>query len=752
MQKCILGTTHFDLYKIDRPFPGGMYDFAVRNAVLNCESWTPGKRKEGILLRGPPLQPDAFFCDNSTVSEFLLRRPLASVLFDYSEIPDIGDRQLERVQKIVKPRSHYTVAHYRIGRIKPNAGEYFWNSYIPLLLRTAEPHPCGCAKKCMRQSSTARTPLILGGDGEWRYRLLDTLRGTGALTNATWSMSKPANCDLPVCAQLPKFLDRELRGRNSDDNGKDRTFPPVHRYTNTGYSVIMESVIVNQAEYTSFFTEKIFKPIYRGHPFVHACAASPTWPMLRRLGFRSFEPLISPDGLTSPDPHVDCKLSNTSYYHKVSDEMKRIRMASENSWEAARRSAAYNQYAFSCKLPKRLKRISHSTWRHALRGSDVLVPWCDPRSPLMFDPRGRAFCAKLHAACGQSWSFTRDAVRPRASVPHITIHAKHTTAGFGTDLMESAGALTIASALKRPIQRIVSFTEPMRHVFKPTGGLFSAGPYSWHTHDECHKALLRATSSNKSVQVECASDEDGVVVARVAPRIEEALASLKKRKVWSFNPFKAAANASPDEIFPYAPLSFVSHSAIGAFGPSLVWKSLPVGAGAGYSPSSAPRCAISNVLHYVSKDALKQGLNLIGKLHTRNVVAIHLRRGDSAMARECARCVAPDEPDVHSADRVAAVDIHSKLLRINELLQEDDGVFVASDTVEGLLMVKRVLVGRQIVYRNSSRVHSTQFKSIEAARGLAVDFVSMVLADRIFCFGASSLSHNAASLSGKTCE
>ena len=122
------------------------------------------------------------------------------------------------------------------------------------------------------------------------------------------------------------------------------------------------------------------------------------------------------------------------------------------------------------------------------------------------------------------------------------------------------------------------------------------------------------------------------------------------------------------------------------------------------------------------------------------------------MARECARCVAPDEPDVHSADRVAAVDIHSKLLRINELLQEDDGVFVASDTVEGLLMVKRVLVGRQIVYRNSSRVHSTQFKSIEAARGLAVDFVSMVLADRIFCFGASSLSHNAASLSGKTCE
>jgi hypothetical protein len=213
------------------------------------------------------------------------------------------------------------------------------------------------------------------------------------------------------------------------------------------------------------------------------------------------------------------------------------------------------------------------------------------------------------------------------------------------------------------------------------------------------------------------------------------------------------AKASPEEIFPNVSLTFVSHSAIGAFGPSFVWYSLPNDTTVGYTTSSAPRCALANIIHFASRFVLLKVLKIFKSLQTRNVVAIHLRRGDSAMARECKTCVAPDEPDVKSDDRIMKISLLHKLNSINSTLGVDDGIFVCSDTDEALDLIHRTMIGRRIVSQTlTRRLHSTQIHSIDDARSLAIDFVSMVLADRIFCLGDSSLSHNAASLSGKACE
>jgi len=74
---------------------------------------------------------------------------------------------------------------------------------------------------------------------------------------------------------------------------------------------------------------------------------------------------------------------------------------------------------------------------------------------------------------------------------------------------------------------------------------------------------------------------------------------------------------------------------------------------------------------------------------------------------------------------------------------------VASDTYEGYKLASSIF---RVINPYNQTVHSTQIKTKSEATHLMVDFFSLILAKRIFCYGDSSISYNAASISNKVCE
>ena len=338
-----------------------------------------------------------------------------------------------------------------------------------------------------------------------------------------------------------------------------------------------------------------------------------------------------------------------------------------------------------------------------------------------------------------------------ATGPPIIARAEETTCGFGTDLMERAGLVAIASGLRRPIFFIDNAAEAMRAVVAPSEEIhagehaarsIAAAPFADRT--ACEHALAGAPR----IPHKCMRTKRGRFV--IEPRWEAA------NTYWDFRERRGRPGVvAASDLFADRPLNFLSHNAIGAFGPLIAAASIPRLLRAGATMSSSPRCVTAKVLDRVSVSALARVVELYAEIGTAaRVVAVHVRRGDSAMHRECPECVAPNEPDVHSSDRIETRELREGLIRLNaSLMPGRDGVFIASDTRGGLKMARQVLSGVRLTWQkhtaSGAGKHSTQIRSVHAATRLLADFVAIAIADEVQMFGSSSFSGCAASLGGR---
>ena len=517
---------------------------------------------------------------------------------------------------------------------------------------------------------------------------------------------------------LPRRLDRELRGR-LEASDKDVTFPPMALYNATGYSVVFESQIQVEREWPAYFTEKLFKPLRYGHPFIHDCASGSPWPVLRDWGFRDYAPLIPTHGY-SLEAVGTC--GDRAHRARAREIEAAIRNASAAAWADVQRRAGRNAHDFHCKLGPLLRTTAKRAWRDLTHAADALVPICGADSPLLRHRRGRALCDRVRRCA--------HLVPPRAGAPPIVKYAPRTVCGFGTDVMEYAGLHALALHTHRPLLVVHNASEPMRMVVEPAS--FYDGRLRPQRRGECRRGIV--------APLECFDVEPHGAV----PAVSLANDPLKS---------DAVVRLPRDQ-----PILFVSHSPSAAFAPAHIRNQTLT---TGYSQSSGPACGLSHAFARVSARVLREASSIVvgdgdgGRPAARGgrLVAVHIRLGDSAMARECERCVVMEDPDVRGPDRVPLRFVHERLEQLAKTLQADDRVFVASDTDAGNQLAVAVFgLRRLVVHQPKSPMHSVKMTSVEEAARLLVDFFVMAMADVLVCLGSSSVSFNAASLSGKPCE
>jgi len=140
--------------------------------------------------------------------------------------------------------------------------------------------------------------LFLNGRCRWhRKRLIDTLSKQDLLKEALWSNLDTGNGDLHY---LPLEYEVERFSSNVNTPGtgfvKNQLFGTEWgdiyinpaQYTDTYFSIVTETVF----DYPhSFRTEKIWKPIFMGHPFI-AVANTGYLRDLHALGFKTFGDLV----------------------------------------------------------------------------------------------------------------------------------------------------------------------------------------------------------------------------------------------------------------------------------------------------------------------------------------------------------------------------------------------------------------------------------------------------------------------------
>ncbi len=189
-----------------------------------------------------------------------------------------------------------------------------------------------------------------------RKWLIDGLRSQGLLTHALWtnlgstvemgftSVLKPPQEEpirlLPEQYEIERAQSRLSTVGNTGFVKHDlfnNTWGDAivnHRcYTDTWFSIVTETIF----DYPhTFFTEKIWKPIIMGHPFV--VAANPGYLKdLRRAGFRTFNHII--------DEHYDQIDCPRTRIERIIDTVRGIsqHVGAANLWEASRDICKYNQ-------------------------------------------------------------------------------------------------------------------------------------------------------------------------------------------------------------------------------------------------------------------------------------------------------------------------------------------------------------------------------------------------------------------------
>jgi len=186
----------------------------------------------------------------------------------------------------------------------------------------------------------------------WRATVLADLQRQGLLDHAVWSYNTtqdigdrveecPIELDrLDIRRDIERFLSQ---GPYTCDDlsaaaHNDHSLHVQSHYDRTACSVILETHFDADGSRGSFLTEKTFKCIKHGHPFVLFAPAG-SLQALRRMGYRTFDHAI--------DPTYDRITDNTDRYLAVMHTIRQLALQDPNTlYDSCVRDLQHNQALF----------------------------------------------------------------------------------------------------------------------------------------------------------------------------------------------------------------------------------------------------------------------------------------------------------------------------------------------------------------------------------------------------------------------
>lgn len=187
----------------------------------------------------------------------------------------------------------------------------------------------------------------------WRATVMADLWRQGLLQDSQWSYRTDVDCgdrpqDNPIeidsfpdlRADVNRFLSGCPYTCDSLDPGQqnDHHHTESQHYTNSWCSIILETHFDADGSQGAFLTEKTFRAIKNGHPFVIVgCPGSLA--ALRSLGYKTFDHAI--------DNSYDQETNNTERYRKVLKAIKDLSQLDMRQWfDSLRDDVLHNQKLF----------------------------------------------------------------------------------------------------------------------------------------------------------------------------------------------------------------------------------------------------------------------------------------------------------------------------------------------------------------------------------------------------------------------
>ena len=198
----------------------------------------------------------------------------------------------------------------------------------------------------------------------WRASVMADLWRHGILTNSQWSYNQQIDCgdlpeDNPIEIDSIKNLRRDIAeffqecphtcdSLTSDQHNDHHLHVPEH-YNNSYCSIILETHFDADGSGGAFLTEKTFKCLKHGHPFV-IIGAPRSLDTLRKLGYRTFDHAI--------DNSYDWESNNTQRWNLARDAIKQIQRYDIHDWfQSVYKDVQYNQQLFLASKQDRVNNL-----------------------------------------------------------------------------------------------------------------------------------------------------------------------------------------------------------------------------------------------------------------------------------------------------------------------------------------------------------------------------------------------------------
>ena len=196
----------------------------------------------------------------------------------------------------------------------------------------------------------------------WRATVITDLKLRGLLKSSQWSYnSKLSNNEPPNCnpfengAIFEQHIERFLAAgpytcdnRTSDDHNDHSQLVP-ELFTQSYCSIVLETFFNIENTGHTFLTEKTYKCIKHGHPFV-LVAPPGSLQLLRDHGYRTFDHAI--------DNTYDTIMDPTQRWLKIVKTIEKIRSQDMHVWfESCRADLEHNQQLFCANKAPRLNTL-----------------------------------------------------------------------------------------------------------------------------------------------------------------------------------------------------------------------------------------------------------------------------------------------------------------------------------------------------------------------------------------------------------
>jgi len=277
------------------------------------------------------------------------------VLFIYDEADDpvqIVDRLDLLCEQNGIDRSSYCLITANTAVENTATGLYFASDELRYYMQNS-PIPAKPVK-FLKSGVPMRLSFLLTSRSHkwWRAAVVAVLKRQGLLHNAVWSYNtelnigdRVADCPIPLdtlnlTQEIQSFLSSgpyscdDLTAEQHNDHSQH----VAEHYESTACSIILETHFDCDGSGGAFLTEKTFKCLKHGHPFVLFAAAG-TLAQLRDMGYRTFDSVI--------DTGYDSITDNTERYLAVMHTIQQLAQVGPNDlYNACLADTRHNQQLF----------------------------------------------------------------------------------------------------------------------------------------------------------------------------------------------------------------------------------------------------------------------------------------------------------------------------------------------------------------------------------------------------------------------